>query len=335
MEDIIKNLRVGISIGDTLDAFDGAVKMGEAPERSETCWGNPVITQGLVDAYIAAGLNIIRIPVTWKGHFGDAPDYTIDAAWLRRVREVVDYAYNRGVYVILNLHHEDWNYPYYDNEERACIIMTALWSQLAAEFAGYDERLIFEGQNEPRKVGTPLEWNGGDDEGWEVVNSTNAAFVSAVRQGTGYNKTRYLMIPGYAANCTVGIKHIEIPDDDRIIVSVHAYEPYEFALDKKGRSEWKHDTEIIDSLMAELHERFTGKGIPVIIGEFGAMNKDNEDDRAQWVEYYLKAAKNVGIHCLWWDNGLFEGDGERFGLFDRHTYECRYPKVLEGIKLGS
>lgn len=335
MEDIIKNLRVGISIGDTLDAFDDAVKMGEAPERSETCWGNPVITQGLVDAYVAAGLNIIRIPVTWKGHFGDAPDYTIDAAWLRRVREVVDYAYNRGVYVILNLHHEDWNYPYYDNEERACIIMTALWSQLAAEFAGYDEHLIFEGQNEPRKVGTPLEWNGGDDEGWEVVNSTNAAFVSAVRRGTGYNKTRYLMIPGYAANCTVGIKHIELPDDDRIIVSVHAYEPYEFALDKKGRSEWHHDTEMIDSLMSELHERFTAKGIPVIIGEFGAMNKDNEDDRAQWVEYYLRAAKKVEIHCLWWDNGLFEGDGERFGLFDRHTYECRYPKVLEGIKLGS
>lgn len=335
MEDIIQDLRVGISIGNTLDAFDEAVKMSDAPEKSETCWGNPVITQGLVDAYIAAGLNIIRIPVTWKGHFGDAPDYTIDAAWLQRVREVVDYAYNRGVYVILNLHHEDWNYPYYDNEERACIIMTALWSQLAAEFAGYDEHLIFEGQNEPRKVGTPLEWNGGDEEGWEVVNSTNAAFVSAVRQGTGYNKTRYLMIPGYAANCTVGIKHIELPDDDRIIVSVHAYEPYEFALDTKGRAEWKHDTEKIDSLMAELHERFTGKGIPVIMGEFGAMNKDNEDDRAEWVEYYLRAAKKAGVHCLWWDNGLFEGDGECFGLFDRYTYECRYPKVLEGIKLGS
>ena len=206
------------------------------------------------------------------------------------------------------------------NEERACIIMTALWSQLAAEFAGYDEHLIFEGQNEPRKIGTPLEWNGGDEEGWEVVNSTNAAFVKAVRQGTEYNKSRYLMIPGYAANCTVGIRHIDIPDDDRIIISVHAYEPYDFALNTEGRSQWQHDTQMIDSFMTELRERFTGKGIPVIIGEFGAMNKDNEADRAEWVEYYIKAASKAGIRCIWWDNGLFEGEGERFGLFDRHTY---------------
>lgn len=335
MQDIIKSLRAGISIGNTLDAFDKSIKISDAPDKTETSWGNPVITQELVDAYIEAGLNVIRIPVTWTGHFGDAPDYTIEEAWLKRVKEVVDYAYKRGAYAILNLHHENWNYPYYENEERACIIMTALWSQLAAEFAAYDEHLIFEGQNEPRKVGTPLEWNGGDEEGWAVVNSTNAAFVNTVRQGTGYNKSRYLMIPGYAANCTEGIKHIEIPEDDRVIVSVHAYEPYDFALNTQGRAQWNHDTEKIDSLMNELYSRFTKNNIPVIIGEFGAMNKDNEDDRAAWVEYYLKAAKKVGICCLWWDNGLFDGDGERFGLFDRYTYKCRYLKVLNGIELGS
>ena len=112
MQDIIRNIRAGISIGNTLDAFEKDIKISDAPEKTETSWGNPVITQELVDAYIAAGLNIIRIPVTWTGHFGGAPDYTIDGAWLRRVREVVDYAYGRGVYVILNLHHEGWNYPY-------------------------------------------------------------------------------------------------------------------------------------------------------------------------------------------------------------------------------
>lgn len=334
MQDIIKDLRVGISIGNTLDSFDKAIKISDPPEKTETAWFNPVITQELVDAYIAAGFNIIRIPVTWTGHFGDAPDFTIESSWLNRVKEVVDYAYKRNIYVILNLHHEDWNYPYYDNEEHACLIMTALWSQLAAEFAGYDEHLVFEGQNEPRKIGTPLEWNGGDEEGWEVVNSTNSAFVKAVRGGTGYNKTRYLMIPGYAANCTIGIKHIEIPDDDRIIVSVHAYEPYDFALNTHGRDKWEHDTVMIDSLMNELKTRFTDNGIPVIMGEFGAMSKNNEDDRAEWVEYYLRAAAKAGVRCLWWDNGLFEGEGERFGLIDRNTYVCRYPKILEGIRNG-
>ena len=132
----------------------------------------------------------------------------------------------------------------------------------------------------------------------------------------------------------MGIRHIDIPDDDRIIISVHAYEPYDFALNTEGRSQWQHDTQMIDSLMTELRERFTGKGIPVIIGEFGAMNKDNEADRAEWVEYYIKAAAKAGIRCIWWDNGLFEGEGERFGLFDRHTYKCGYPKVLEGIQKG-
>ena len=332
MQNFTDGIRVGISIGNTLDSFDKSIKITDAPEKTETAWFNPVITQELVDAYIAAGFNIIRIPVTWTGHFGDAPDYTIEASWLGRVREVIDYAYKRKVYIILNLHHEDWNYPYYDNEERACIIMTALWSQLAAEFAEYDEHLIFEGQNEPRKVGTPLEWNGGDEEGRDVVNSTNAAFVKAVRGGTGYNKSRYLMIPGYAANCTEGIKYIEIPDDDRIIVSVHAYEPYDFALNTQGRDKWEHDTAKIDSLMNELKTRFTDKGIPVIMGGFGAMSKNNEDDRAEWVEYYLRAAAKAGVRCLWWDNGLFEGEGERFGLIDRNTYVCRFPKILEAIQ---
>ena len=95
MQDIIRNIRAGISIGNTLDAFEKDIKISDAPEKTETSWGNPVITQELVDAYIAAGLNIIRIPVTWTGHFGGAPDYTIDGAWLRRVREVVDYAYGK------------------------------------------------------------------------------------------------------------------------------------------------------------------------------------------------------------------------------------------------
>lgn len=95
MQDIIKSLRAGISIGNTLDAFDNSIKISDAPDKTETSWGNPVITQELVDAYIEAGLNVIRIPVTWTGHFGDAPDYTIEEAWLKRVKEVVDYAYKR------------------------------------------------------------------------------------------------------------------------------------------------------------------------------------------------------------------------------------------------
>lgn len=328
----VKNIRVGISIGNTLDSTSADLPGDAAPGAFETAWGNPVITKELVDAILDSGFNLIRIPVSWKDHLGDAPDFIINISWLDRVQEVVDLAYGRGAYVILNVHHEDWNYPYYDNRDAACGKMRAVWSQICSRFAEYDEHLIFEGQNEPRKVGTELEWNGGDREGWDVVNDTNRAFVETVRSGGGHNPERYLMIPGYGANCTVGIKHIELPEDERLIVSVHAYEPYEFALQIPGRRDWNHDTQAIDRLMGDLKELYIDRGVPVIIGEFGAMNKeDNEEQRAEWVRYYVAAAGKIGVPCAWWDNGLFQGEGELFGLFDRHDGSVAYPKVLAGL----
>lgn len=332
--DFTSNMRLGLSIGNTLDAFEDSIDREELSIKTETAWGNPRITQTYVDAVLSSGINLIRVPVTWRKHIGPAPNYAIATEWLDRVQEVVDYAYKKGAYVILNLHHEEWNYPYYANQEAATEKLSAVWKQLAARFAAYDEKLIFEGQNEPRKIGTDVEWTGGDQEGWDVVNALNRVFIKTIRSCGGTHAARYLMIPGYGANCTVGIRHVEIPEDDHIILSVHAYEPYDFALNTKGRKEWNHDTEVIDQLMKELHERFIAKGIPVIIGEFGAMNKDNEEDRAEWAEYYVSAASKIGAVCVWWDNGLFQGEGERFGLFDRNTGKCVYPKVLAGMLKG-
>ncbi|MGN0403144.1 MAG: glycoside hydrolase family 5 protein [Acetatifactor sp.] len=333
--DFVKNIRAGISIGDTLDAFKDDIKYEEAPENSETAWGNPVIQEGLIDSILASGFNLIRIPVSWRKHIGASPEFHIEDRWMNRVQQVVDYVYRKGAYVILNLHHEDWNYPYYDNLEAACTKMRAVWNQIASRFEEYDEHLIFEGQNEPRKIGTPLEWNGGDEEGWAVVNATNQAFVDTVRKAGGHNSKRFLMVPGYAANCTVGIRKLTVPRDERVMVSVHAYEPYEFALQLPGRTTWNHDTAMIDSIMKELKELYVSKGIPVIMGEFGAMNRENnEEERAAWVAYYVSKAREAGIPCVWWDNARFEGEGELFGLFDRYHYQCVFPKVLNGFMKG-
>lgn len=330
--DFVKNIKVGINIGNTLDATDASLPRTAAPGAFETAWFNPVITEELVDTMLRSGFNLIRLPVSWTNHMGSEPDFLIEKSWMDRVQEVVDYAYKRNAYIILNLHHEDWNLPYYDNCEAACRKMKAVWSQICERFADYDEHLIFEAQNEPRKIGTELEWNGGDEEGWKVVNTTNRAFLETVRAAGGHNPYRYLMIPGYGANCTVGIRHIEVPDDPKVMISVHAYEPYEFALQIPGRKTWDHDTEMIDALMKSLKELFLDRGTPVIIGEFGAMNKEgNEEERAEWVKYYVHAAAGIGVPCVWWDNGLFEGEGELFGLFNRHDCSCAYPKVLAGL----
>ncbi|MDE6220079.1 MAG: glycoside hydrolase family 5 protein [Lachnospiraceae bacterium] len=333
--DIVKDMKIGWNIGNTLDSTRTDITRMDASYKFETAWGNPEVTPELIDTVLDSGFNVIRIPVSWTNHIGPEPEYQITESWMERVREVVDYAYDKGAYVILNIHHEDWNYPYYDNLDRASAEMAAVWKQIAEVFKDYDEHLIFEGQNEPRKVGTSLEWNGGDAEGWEVVNKTNQVFIDTVRAAGGSNPYRMLMIPGYAANCSVGIRHIEVPENDnRVIISVHAYEPYDFALNKDGRSEWNHDTDAIDRLMKDLQALFLDNGTPVIIGEFGAMNKNNESERAEWAAYYVSAAKKVGVPCIWWDNGLFEGDGERFGLFDRHTYECKYPDLLDALTGG-
>lgn len=334
--DIVKDMRIGWNIGNTLDSTRTDLARTDQPYKFETAWGNPKVTQELIDAVLDAGFNVIRVPVSWTNHIGPAPDYTITQSWMERVKEVVDYAYDKGAYVIANVHHEDWNYPYHDNIERASAEMEAVWAQIAEVFQDYDEHLIFEGQNEPRKIGTPLEWNGGDAEGWEVVNQTNKVFISTVRASGGSNPYRMLMIPGYGANCTVGIRHVEVPENDnRVIISVHAYEPYDFALKPDGRSAWNHDTTAIDNLMNDLKTLFVDKGIPVIIGEFGAMNRENEPERSQWAAYYVGAAKKIGVPCIWWDNGLFEGDGERFGLFDRNTYACTYPELLDALMQGT
>lgn len=336
--DVVKEMKIGWSLGNTLDATNTGALKNSAPRIWETGWGNPETTKELIKAVTDRGFNVIRIPVSWGDHLLVAEDYKIVDSWMDRVQEVVDYAYEEGVYVILNIHHEEWHMPYYDNQEQAAKILTRVWTQIAERFQDYDEHLIFEGMNEPRKKGTAVEWNGGDQEGWDVVNYLNGVFVDTIRNSGGNNPYRILMIPGYAANCWEGLKHIEVPaDDNKIIVSVHAYEPYNFALNISGTKVWNKDTWNIDTIMKSLDELFLSKGIPVVIGEFGAMYKDdpkNEQERGEWAQYYVHAAKEIGVPCVWWDNGAFEGSGELFGLIDRENYTWKYEKVVEGLFKG-
>ena len=335
--DVVSEMKIGWNLGNTMDSLNSNLVKKMPPENWETAWGNPVTSKELIDAVLAKGFNVIRIPVSWNDHILVAENWKIEESWLDRVQEIVDYAYDNGAYVILNTHHESWYETYYDKEERSAEILTAVWSQIAERFQDYDEHLIFEGLNEPRKIGTDVEWNGGDQEGWDVVNDLNRVFVKTIRESGGNNPYRILMIPAYGANGWEGIKHLEIPDDNKIIVSVHAYEPYDFALNVQGRGTWDQDTTNIDTIINSLDTLFISKGIPVVIGEFGAMYKNvegNEEERSAWAEYYVSKAAEKGIPCVWWDNGAFEGNGELFGLIDRKTCEWKYPLVVEGLMKG-
>lgn len=337
-KELVKEMKIGWNLGNTLDSVNDRIDSSSAPEAWETAWGNPVTSKELIEKIIDEGFNVIRFPVSWRNHLGEAPEYHINEAWMNRVQELVDYACNKGAFVILNIHHEGWHDPYYSNRDAAAAKLIKVWQQIAKRFESYDEHLIFEGMNEPRKCGTALEWNGGDQEGWDVVNYLNKVFVDTIRQSGGNNPKRCLMLPGYAANCREGIRNLEIPaGDDKLMASVHSYDPFDFALNPRGRGLWNRETEVIDRIAQDIKELFIDKGIPAVVGEFGAGYKPvvgNEASRAEWTEYFLEKLRGIGVPCVWWDNGHFAGGGEPLGIIDRKTLEWKYPLVVDALKKG-
>ncbi len=335
--ELVKDMKIGWSLGNTLDAGNESNR-GQAPGSIEKSWGNPDTTKEMIDEIKKAGFNVLRVPTTWDWSTGDAPDYKISEEWLARVKEVVDYGMANDMYVILNIHHETWHDPLEENYEAASDRLKKVWTQIGNYFENYDEHLIFEGLNEPRVRKSDEEWNGGSPATREIVNKLDADFVSTIRSLGGNNKLRHLMIPGYAASSSeVALKDLKIPEnDDKLIVSVHAYTPYNFALaEGKPGALWvackEGFTTDIDALANTLKTLFIDKGQAVIIGEFGARSKDNEKYRAEWAKYYVTKMNTIGVPCVWWDNGAFTGSGELFGLLDRRTLEWKYPLVKEAL----
>lgn len=323
-KELVEQMRVGWNLGNTLDATGGS-GLG-----AETSWGNIKTTKANIDAIKAAGFNVLRVPVSWGTHLDE--NYSIDSAWMDRVQEIVDYGIDNDMFVILNTHHEEWYLPTADHIEHDLAEIEAVWKQIAEHFESYGEKLIFEGLNEPRLRGDSLEWYG-DDSARGIVNRYAEKFVATVRATGGNNKNRILMVTPYCASSSdVNLKALKIPESSgKIIVSVHAYIPYPFALDASGTSEFNAESNDIKNLFAVLKNLFIDKGIPVIIGEFGAVNKNNLNDRITWVKHFLDLGKQYGIPCVWWDNGQRSGNGENFALFNRADNTWHFPELVDAI----
>ncbi|MFA9466960.1 MAG: glycoside hydrolase family 5 protein [Velocimicrobium sp.] len=328
-----KDLKAGWNLGNALEAYNCEIE-NPTIEDYQTYWQNPLTTKEMIDEVKAKGFQTIRIPVTWSEHMNDSG--VIDEDWMNRVQEVVDYGIDNGMNVIINAHHDDWYAPSAENKEYGLQMMATVWEQIGTKFADYDDHLLFEGMNEPRLIGTDEEWNGGSSESREIVNELNAAFVETIRSLGGKNKTRFLLIPTYGANSSEdAIRDMKVPKDGRLIVSIHAYIPYEFAMKYSTKSEWSatnsEDMAPIDTMMENLYSTFIQKGIPVIIGEFGAENKGNEEARTQWTDYYVKSAMEHDIPCFWWDNGGAEKEYAEFSLFDRFNLQWNFDGITEAL----
>lgn len=327
--DVISQMGIGWNLGNSLDAEGGNGL------DTEINWGNPRTTEKMILDVKAMGFDTIRIPTTWGQHCDE--NGIVDEAWMKRVKEVVDYAYNNDMFVILNSHHDNGYYQIgecvKDDNVKAQSIekMKLLWSQIATEFKDYDQRLIFEAMNEPRTIGSELEWQGGTAEEREVIYQLNEEIVKSIRETGGNNESRYIMLSSYGATADTNIlKEMKLPDDSNIIVSIHAYSPYNFAMNADESGEFTNsDKKELDNLFKEINKIFIEKDIPVIIGEFGVINKDNLSERCEWAEYYVKGAAKYGIPCIVWDNNIDDIGSETFGLYNRFDNSWYYPELAK------
>jgi len=333
---LVAGIKVGWNLGNTLDANAAP---GSTVSQFETAWWNPVTTKEMITTIKDAGFNAIRIPVSWTKCADSNSDYKIREDWMERVTEIVNYAVDNDMYILLNTHHDEEVFKFTDKEKTASInAFRKIWAQIAGNFQNYNEKLIFEGLNEPRSKGSSAEWNGGTASERANLNDYYTVFVNTVRACGGNNDKRFLILNTYAASClSTTMKDLKIPTDtaqNKIIVSYHAYEPYSFALDDKSPIKtWSQsnssDTSPITSRIDLAYSSFVSKGIPVIIGEFGAIDKNNEPIRAAWVEFYVKSAADKGIKCFWWD------DGGNFRLFNRNDKTFYYPQIKDGLLKGA
>ena len=354
--ELVKDMKIGWNLGNTLDAFeDGARNQGLA---SETCWGQPKTTPEMFKGLYRSGIRTVRIPITWHNHIADN-NYTIDPDWMARAKEIVGYALDAGLYVIINSHHDtaaipnfgyaQGYYPLHDSRNPSISFLTRVWEQVAEAFKDYDNHLIFELMNEPRLRGHDREW-------WydaENVDCKNALkeicdyeqrCLDVIRKSGGNNASRYVMVPGYVASPWGAMNDVfKLPTDsaaDRLVVAVHAYDPWVFAGEHPGVKEFTDEArEGIKSTFDKLGETFVQKGIGVVVGECGATNKNNLDQREAWFRYYFGQAKKNGITAIMWDNGSAEvgPDGntsEHYGYYNRTEQKWYFPSLLKAALDG-
>ena len=342
------NLKAGWNLGNTFDAQDAG--KGNPNRDYETYWSGAKTSRELIHAIKSAGFNVIRIPVSWHNHITGA-GWEIDGLWMNRIKEVAQWIADEDMYFIINIHHDNSvEYLYPDNEhyQQSEEYVTAVWSQIAKAFSDFDDHCIFESMNEPRLVGSTHEWwldqNAPEcREAAECINRLNQEFVNTVRAAGGMNEDRYLLIPGYCGSPDGVLSDLfKMPEDsadNRIMIEVHAYTPYDYALNRDN-PDTSFDLEMdkakkseIAGFMNKLYNKYIANGIPVIIDEFGALQKKATDvqDRVNFAAYYVASASARGIPCVWWDNHAFSGNGEKFGLIDRKSVVWKYPDIALAI----
>lgn len=351
--ELVREMKTGWNLGNTFDATGGGKGL-----ESEMSWGQPKTTKAMIDGLTASGIKTIRIPVSWSRHIVDN-NYTISTAWMKRVKEVVDWAIEDDMYVVLNIHHDNYEknakmprfsgfYPTDENYEESAKFVCNTWAQIALAFNnGYDEHLVFEVLNEPRLCGTSEEWyyNAVSQKSISAMKNLNKLtqnILDVIRASGGNNKLRMVAVPSLQASPESALNPaFKMPKDydgskDRLIVSVHMYTPYNFAMESPGIKVYSDNVKKeFTSMFKKLNDHFIANGYAVYIGEYGATNKNNLEDRLAWFHDFIKESRAYGMPCFLWDNAVWKVEGdkydEHYGYYNRHNQTWYFPEIIDAI----
>ena len=298
----------GWNLGNTMEAGDRANNFtNNGGLASEVSWQRTMTTQEVIDAVSDAGFRAVRLPAAWvMGHITDADAMTLDKAWVNRVKDIVDYCIKDGLYVVLNDH---WDGGWIEVEgfskstskyeavsesdiQEKISTLKKLWTNIAKEFGGYDEHLLFAGLNEPFQEYSLFSTK--HEQLTPILERYNQAFVDAVRATGGNNASRVLVVQGPSTNIASTYNYMHLPSDaanGRLMVEVHYYDPWNFASGEQSWYYWGADNHVAGSsnnctygeeayMKAQLElmrSKFTSKSVPVIIGEYAADRRVKSD----------------------------------------------------------
>ncbi len=347
--EIANKIKLGWNIGNTLEAIGG-----------ETYWGNPKITNALIQLVKQSGFDAIRLPCSWN-QYADQNTAEISSSWLNRVKEVIQYCVDNDMYVIINIH---WDGGWLENnctpekQEANNARQKAFWEQIATHLRDFDEHLLFASANEPN-VENAVQM--------DVLLSYHQTFIDAVRSTGGKNVYRVLVVQGPMTDIeTTNRLMTRMPTDNipnRLMAEIHYYTPWNFTGMTKDESwgnqfyYWGKDfhstTDLahnptwgeestVDANFELMKNKFVDKGIPVLLGEFGAMRRSaltgdtlelHLASRAYYLKYVTKQANANGLLPFYWDNGGLNNFAS--GIFDRRTNTIYDQQSLDALIQGA
>ena len=327
-EEVVADIVIGWNLGNALDSNMN----GRRGLSTETCWGNPKTTKEMIDTIKATGFNAVRVPVTWFNHL-DLSTNEIDVEWMDRVEEVVNYVLDNDMYCIINVHHDTGEQGWLKASSKGIDVkktrFEAIWKQVSERFKDYDDKLLFESFNEILDENS--EWTKPGTEAVTITNELNQIFVDTVRASGGKNATRCLVVNTYCAGGNKEVtQNFVLPTDtvaNKLIVEAHIYQPFYFTSHvSPDVIEWANNKYTLESQLNNMRNTFVKKGIPVIIGEFGAVDKNgNTRQRETWLRFYIDTCYNYGMKCFWWDNG----NAAEYEIMNRRTLEITEPALVE------